>query len=231
MARPGRREDGAATRQTILDAAGEVFAAKGFGQATGKEIAERAGTNSAAVNYYFGGIDGLYAEVLIEAHHRLLDYDLLKAMADAPGDPRQKLAQLLAGVFPAVLTPAASPWPLRVLGREMVTPSTAFPTLLEREILPKKQLMIGLVAAILGVPADHPAVPRCALAIMAPIALLVLAGPNVRAQLVPPAGFDDPAAVARHFQTFIAAGMAAVAADLAQDKDSIKTAGENRMEP
>ena len=52
----GRRDDGATTRAQLLEAAGEIFAEKGLDRATGKEIADRAGTNSAAVNYYFGGL-------------------------------------------------------------------------------------------------------------------------------------------------------------------------------
>ena len=37
----GRREDGLNTKAQILEAAGEVFADKGFDRATGKEIADR----------------------------------------------------------------------------------------------------------------------------------------------------------------------------------------------
>ena len=59
-----QRRDGRSTRAVVLDAAGKVFAERGFGEATSKEICERAGTNNAAVNYYFGGKEGLYEEVL-----------------------------------------------------------------------------------------------------------------------------------------------------------------------
>ena len=34
-----------------------------------------AGTNAAAINYHFGGIEGLYAAVLCEAHRRLISLD------------------------------------------------------------------------------------------------------------------------------------------------------------
>ena len=37
----GHREDGAATKLQLLEAAGEIFADKGVGHTTGKEIAER----------------------------------------------------------------------------------------------------------------------------------------------------------------------------------------------
>ncbi|HKD37864.1 MAG TPA: TetR family transcriptional regulator, partial [Pirellulales bacterium] len=67
------------TRERLLEVAGQVFAEKGFARATGKEIAMRAKENSAAVNYHFGGIENLYAEVVREAHNRLVTLEALSA--------------------------------------------------------------------------------------------------------------------------------------------------------
>jgi AcrR family transcriptional regulator len=210
----GRREDGATTKAQILEAAGEVFAEKGVGHATGKEIAERAGTNSAAVNYYFGGIDGLYSEVLIEAHHRLMDLEFLKKVAEAPGTPSEKLNIFLEGMIRAILGPASSSWALRVLGREMLHPSDALQTLLEREVLPKKQIAIGFVSEILGLPSDHPVVARCGLSIIGPIALLLLGSPGMLQHAAPHAAVSAQVdAVVHHFQSFISGGLAAIAAN------------------
>src|ERR671922_420589 len=52
------------TRQRLLEAAGEVFAGRGFRAATVCDICQRAGANVAAVNYYFGDKEHLYAAVL-----------------------------------------------------------------------------------------------------------------------------------------------------------------------
>ena len=211
----GRREDGAATRLQILEAAGEVFAEKGIGHATGKEIAERAGTNSAAVNYYFGGIDGLYSEVLVEAHHRLMDFEFLKKVAEAPGTPSEKLNIFLEGMVRAILGPASSSWVLRVLAREMLNPSDALQTLLEREILPKKQITIGFVSEILGLPPDHPSVARCGLSIIGPIALLIVGSPCMLQHAAPQlAASNQVDALIVHFQRFIMGGLSAIAAEI-----------------
>jgi len=52
-----------ATRAAILDAAKKIFAAKGFGAATVRDICTEAGANIALVSRYFGSKCGLYAEV------------------------------------------------------------------------------------------------------------------------------------------------------------------------
>ena len=54
-------------RGDILAAARELFAEKGYRDATVREIARRAGANGAAVNYYFRSQDALYEAVFDEA--------------------------------------------------------------------------------------------------------------------------------------------------------------------
>lgn len=213
---PGRREDGAATKAQILEAAGEVFAEKGFDRATGKEIAERAGSNSAAVNYYYGGIEGLYAEVLVEAHRRLLTYDRLLSLAEAPGQPEEKLRTLIGMIVRTVLGSASSTWALRVLSREVLAPSPAFATLRDREILPKKRIVTGIVGEILGLPHDDPIVARCCLNIIAPFVMMLVGNRQVLTQIFPGMTSDSAAVeeTVAHFQRFAFGGIAAVAAEL-----------------
>jgi AcrR family transcriptional regulator len=69
------REDTARTRKSLLNAAGEIFAEKGYRDTTIAEISGRAGTNIAAINYHFGNKETLYIEAWrcafqksIEAH-------------------------------------------------------------------------------------------------------------------------------------------------------------------
>jgi TetR/AcrR family transcriptional regulator len=59
-----RRIDADRSRRVLLDAALEEFAAKGFAGARVRDIATRAGVSKDLINYYFGGKEGLYAEVL-----------------------------------------------------------------------------------------------------------------------------------------------------------------------
>jgi AcrR family transcriptional regulator len=63
-ARPARTRrrppPGAEARERILGAALEVFAERGFGGATTREIAARAATNLGLIQYYFGGKERLW---------------------------------------------------------------------------------------------------------------------------------------------------------------------------
>lgn len=57
--------DNADARDRILKAALEVFAAKGFGQASTREICKRADVNVAGIHYYFGDKASLYRELFL----------------------------------------------------------------------------------------------------------------------------------------------------------------------
>ena len=59
-----RRRNPQASRRAILDAAEELFSARGYDGASLGEIGRRAGTSSALPAYFFGGKDGLYRAVL-----------------------------------------------------------------------------------------------------------------------------------------------------------------------
>ena len=50
--------------ESILEAAGEIFAEQGFRKTTVREICKRSRVNLAAINYYFGDKERLYLAVL-----------------------------------------------------------------------------------------------------------------------------------------------------------------------
>ena len=65
------------TRQALLDRATDAFAENGFDRASVREITQRADVNQAAINYHFGGKEGLYREVLYLAVAALNEASLL----------------------------------------------------------------------------------------------------------------------------------------------------------
>jgi AcrR family transcriptional regulator len=81
------------TRKQLMEAAGQVFAERGFHQATIKEITDLAGASLASVNYHFKDKAELYAavirNVICDSSDLLLPDDKLK------GTPEEKLGQFL----------------------------------------------------------------------------------------------------------------------------------------
>jgi AcrR family transcriptional regulator len=76
------------TRDSLIEAAIAVFSAKGFEGGSVREITQAAKANQAAINYHFGGKEGLYRAVLkasVQAFAELspLDIDRLADM-DGP---------------------------------------------------------------------------------------------------------------------------------------------------
>lgn len=59
-----RRRDSVATRQTLLDAARELFGTKGYDGTSLREIGERAGVDASLVARYFGNKVALYGATL-----------------------------------------------------------------------------------------------------------------------------------------------------------------------
>jgi AcrR family transcriptional regulator len=67
------------TRDSLIKAAIDVFSAKGFEGGSVREITQAAKANQAAINYHFGGKEGLYREVLkasIQAFAELSPLDM-----------------------------------------------------------------------------------------------------------------------------------------------------------
>lgn len=178
------------TRQRLLEAAGHVFADRGFDRATGKEICERAEANSAAINYHFGSMNGLYAAVLDEAHHRLITLETLSAALEGKTDPQEKLRITLHLGVRMLLGPVAKSWVLRVLAREISSPSLAFAASSEGQAQNAQRqvrlgLIRGMVAEIMGLPIEHPAVARGCICVIAPLTLLMIADREALAEKLP----------------------------------------------
>ncbi|OHV04939.1 TetR/AcrR family transcriptional regulator [Mycobacterium talmoniae] len=163
------REDGAATRQLLIEVAGALFAEKGYAATASKEITERAGTNIAAVNYHFGSREGLYIAVLEEVDRRLIDLDVL----DDVQRSSQTAAQKLGRVIDTILSGAAerSGWPVTLWAREILNPSPQFAVMLRDGVMPKFDILGSIVSEITGI-TDDATILEGIVACMAPAILL-----------------------------------------------------------
>ena len=201
------------TREQLLEIAGQVFAEKGFDGATGKEICKRAGANAAAVVYHFGVMDAQYAAVLVEARNRLVSTEMIAAAVASESNPKAKLAALIRLLAKKLSGPASQSWAARVIGRELISPSTAPNDLIEKEMLGRAAIIKSLLSELTGLPPEHPAVARGAISIIGPCLLLLIANRRRLERAFPalnlrPDSADD---IADHMTRFALAGLAAIA--------------------
>jgi AcrR family transcriptional regulator len=197
-----------------LEIAGEVLAERGLDAATGLEICRRAGVNSAAINYYFGGVEGLYEAVLLEARRRVPSFEDLSAAVAGELDARAQLRAVVAMAVGVLTGPAGQSWIFRVLLREVLSPSSAFDRLLrENNALPKLRVLMSIVAEIMGLPQDHPAVTQGVIGFTAPLQLMIIGGRDTLGRIFPELDLTASAAplIIERMTAFALGGLDAIA--------------------
>lgn len=89
----------AGTRQRILEAAGELFAAQGYQRTSLREIADRLGVTKAAVLYHFPAKEKILTALTVPLLH-----DLKQVLDDAAGaEPDQRRWAVVEGMLDAFL--------------------------------------------------------------------------------------------------------------------------------
>jgi TetR/AcrR family transcriptional regulator, regulator of cefoperazone and chloramphenicol sensitivity len=107
--RPGTYARGEDTRRRILETALEIFAAQGYEGTSTRQLAERAGVNLPAIQYYFGSKEGLYRAVIgdivehTERHMAALT-PKVSAAIDDPASSQEDLLGLLCAMLEAFVS-------------------------------------------------------------------------------------------------------------------------------
>jgi TetR/AcrR family transcriptional regulator, regulator of cefoperazone and chloramphenicol sensitivity len=98
--RPAVQARGEDTRRRILETALDLFAAQGYEGASTRQIAEGAGVNLPAIQYYFGNKEGLYRAIIEDItadtdRHMSALVERVRLALDDPETSREKIAALL----------------------------------------------------------------------------------------------------------------------------------------
>lgn len=200
------RTDGDATRLHILNTAGQLFALHGFDQVTSKMICLKAGVNLAAVNYHFGGREGLYRTILTELHQRFANLEELTQLIGASASPVDQLNIFLRTIIEQI---DSQDWHFRFYAREALTANVIFVELLQQYARPKAQILLRILSQITGLPEDHPRLPMCFISVMAPCILPLIALKPASYLLGVPT--LDKVRLAEHVTQFALAGLQGVA--------------------
>jgi TetR/AcrR family transcriptional regulator, regulator of cefoperazone and chloramphenicol sensitivity len=146
------------TRQRLLEAAGAVFAEKGFHAASVREISDKAGANIASINYHFGDKEKLHEAILahvftFSSGKNNLD---LKELQSLP--PAKRLQKFIHTLLLQRLDPARPAWHRRLMGKEIAEPSSRFKATIQTNIKGKIQFLRQLIAELLN--AKNPQQPK-----------------------------------------------------------------------
>jgi TetR/AcrR family transcriptional regulator, regulator of cefoperazone and chloramphenicol sensitivity len=154
------------TRQRLLDAAGAVFAERGYRQATVREICRRANANIAAVNYHFRDKEGLYAAVLRAAHLVACAPDAPATDLDAGDSPERRLHDFIRSFLLRLFDPGRPAWYGLLMARETIEPTAALDRIIEEFVRPRYERLQVIVRELAGGGAPEEKIQRCAQSIV-----------------------------------------------------------------
>jgi len=201
------------TRQRVLESACEVFAERGFHDATAHEICERAGANIASVNYYFRDKESLYGEAWRYAKERATEAH--GVMGDAPIDasPEEQLYHVFLSRLHCIFDDGLAGCFPKLMARELLKPSPALEEIVMQALRPQLHHIGELVAQLIGPGATHHQIRSCTMSIVAQFAHVNFSRPirEVMHRLHERGGcaHEIPSAedIARHMTDFSLAGI------------------------
>jgi AcrR family transcriptional regulator len=213
------RKDTVKTRQRLLDAASEVFADKGYRDASIAEICERARTNVAAVNYHFGDKESLYIQAWRHSF-----FESVKAHApdggvseDAP--PEERLRGRVVALLHRIADESNKEF--FIVHKELANPTGLLEDVMREELRPLQEKMEILVRELLGPHALDMQVRFCVISIISQCInpmLVRRTRKEKRDSKGGPPRIDDIEAYANHVVKFSLAGIAQFARKLKRGK-------------
>lgn len=158
------RKDAQETRQRLLAAAAEVFAEKGYWEATHAEICRRAGANTAAINYHFTSKENLY----VEAWKHSFEQSIQAHPPDGGVPPEAPVEERLHGRILALMQRVVDPnnHEVEIMHREMANPTGLLTESLHRVFEPMRRDGLAMVKELLGDDATEPQVTFCEMSLM-----------------------------------------------------------------
>lgn len=150
MSGQGRRNGN--VKERIIEAAGELFALRGYKGATVRDICTSAGVHVGAVNYHFRDKEGLFAAALEHAHQ----WSVRRYPPDAGLGPNASAEERLRGFVRSfllrVLGQGVPDWHGQLIARETSEPSEALNQMVRGSIHPLYLYLAEIVRELLTEP-------------------------------------------------------------------------------
>ncbi len=160
----GKRQDNSVKRR-LLESACEVFAEKGYRDATVAEICDRAGANIAAVNYYFGSKETLYVEAWRLSFQRSLEKYPADGGVAASAPAEQRLRGRISSITRRFSNPQSHEFD--IMHKELANPTGLLSEVKYKTIEPLRQGLANVIRELLGEKASEQHVLLCQMSIRA----------------------------------------------------------------
>lgn len=153
------------TRARLLNAAARLFADRGFARVTVRDICKKARANVAAVNYHFGGKDGLHEAVMRMAIETMQATTEAARVAGRDLAPEARIRAYVSVFADRLLGSHQDTWIHQLMMREMSEPSGALAMVGEEVLKPRMEYLCSTIAELIGCTPDDPRAVRCALSV------------------------------------------------------------------
>ena len=136
------------TRERLIDASARLFAERGFSKVTVREICRRARANVAAVNYHFGGKQGLYDEIVNSAI-RTMQKTTDEIRKAGTGEPPEEQLATFVRIFLSRVMEHRDGWIHQLMTREISDPTPALDRVIKNVVRPRMEYLAGVIAQLL----------------------------------------------------------------------------------
>jgi TetR/AcrR family transcriptional regulator, regulator of cefoperazone and chloramphenicol sensitivity len=159
------RTDGEQSRERLLHSALALFAEHGYAKTSTRQLAEAAGTNLAAISYYFGDKAGLYRAAFNELHSNSNE-EITRFVG-----PELSLSQALLGFYSGFVEPlrhgVLMEQCIKLHMREMLEPTGVWAEEINQGIKPMHDALVQVLCRHLGLRRPDDEVQRLAVCIAA----------------------------------------------------------------
>lgn len=185
------RSDGEQSRERLLHSALALFAEHGYAKTSTRQLAEAAGTNLAAISYYFGDKAGLYRAAFTEPMG-CTESDM--TLLDQPNlSLRQSLHGFMTGFIAPMKQGELVQQCIRLHFREMLEPTGVYAEEIDNGIKPAHAALVALLGRHLNLPQADDSLHRLAFSIAGLAVQLFVTRDIVqviRPRLLDPEGID-----------------------------------------
>jgi len=135
-------------KNKIMEAAGELFATKGYQNTTIRDICQKAGIYQLSINYHFGSKENLFREVLLSAYKETEETTLVEKIKDFP--PDQQLEEVVRTRVNSVLNRNNKGIFFKIIAREISTNYDFIVDIMSSTIIEYLVFIKGVFAKLAG---------------------------------------------------------------------------------